>query len=107
MTSPGNVGSLRKLVNIISDAVDEIEARYSAVGLLSPHLDKPFDPSSPAEVLNTDEDVARNLSLIISAATQLSASCKVPATAVIEHALSVRRHLTSDGVEGTDGHMLS
>jgi hypothetical protein len=89
MTSPGNIGPLRKLANIISDAVDEIETRYSAAGLVSPHLDEPYNPLNPAEVLNTDKDVAHDLSLVVSAATQLASSCKVPAIAVMEHAFSV------------------
>jgi len=76
--------ALRALQDIIAKGLDDIERIYSTASNKDsaaydfPSLDIPGDSSSPAEKLTTHPEVAAAISLIVSAATQLTASVRAP-----------------------------
>jgi hypothetical protein len=80
---------LRRLANIISDAVTQIDEKYASANLEFPTLDKPFNAKDPASLLLSDPDVIPLSSVIVAAADQLIASARHPMQAVFDIAQAV------------------
>lgn len=80
---------LRRLGQIIADAIDTIESRLIDADVSYPSIDKPFDPSSPAENLLLEPELLTAGSHIIAAAAQLIATVRHPAQTIIDDGLSV------------------
>ncbi|KAJ7803466.1 O-methyltransferase [Mycena olivaceomarginata] len=68
-----SISILRRLSNIISDAVDNIEQVYENAQLALPSLDQPFDENDPAEALRRHPAVSGAANNIMAAAAQMSA----------------------------------
>jgi hypothetical protein len=83
------ISPLRRLVNVLSDAVTKIDAKYASANLEFPSLDEPFDERDPACLLLSDPDVVPHSSLIVAAADQLIVSARHPAQAILDIAQSV------------------
>jgi hypothetical protein len=83
------ISPLRRLVNILSDAVTKIDEKYASANIEFPSIDKPFDESDPACLLLSDPDVVPHSSVAVAAADQLIASARHPAQAILDMAQSV------------------
>ncbi len=70
--------NLKALVALISNAVENIDARYSELGTTFPSLRTPIPPDAPPT--RADPVVMENASVLLSAATQLIATVKSPHT---------------------------
>lgn len=79
MTSTSLPSSLRLLADIISDAVDKIDASFNQANLEYPDLNAPFNPASPSEGASVAPDVIQAAMLVVAACGQLSATVKIPA----------------------------
>ncbi|KAF9779280.1 O-methyltransferase [Thelephora terrestris] len=79
---------LRRLVDILSDAVTRIDEKYASANLEFPSLDKPFDEDDPACLMLSDSRVVPLSSVIVAAADQLIASARHPMQAVLDIAQS-------------------
>lgn len=77
-----HVSDLRKLSNIISGAVDRIEAILKAQNLSFPSLDTPF--SQESEVAREIPEVFNATNIITSAAAQLAAIARSPAMTMLD-----------------------
>ncbi|KAF7349730.1 hypothetical protein MSAN_01699800 [Mycena sanguinolenta] len=82
MKSSG-ISTLRRLANIINEAIDEIEGVYAAADLPLPQLDAPFNPADPAEALLQNTTVEAATLNIMAAAAQLSATVASPAVSAL------------------------
>ena len=89
MATQTKTSPLRRLANILSDAVTRIDEKYALADLEFPVLDKPFDEKDPAWRLLSDPDVVPLSSVIVAAADQLIASARHPMQAVLDMAQSV------------------
>lgn len=89
MPASTKISPLRRLVNILSDAVTQIDEKYASANLEFPMLDQPFDEKDPASQLLSDSDVVPLSSVIVAAADQLIASARHPTHAVFDMAGSV------------------
>ena len=89
MFTSAKVSPLRRLVNILSDAVTRIDEKYTSANLEFPTLDKPFHQEDRAWQLLSDPDVVPLASVIVAAADQLIVSARPPAQAVLDMAQSV------------------
>ena len=89
MATQTKTSPLRRLANILSDAVTRIDEKYALADLEFPVLDKPFDEKDPAWRLLSDPDVVPLSSVIVAAADQLIASVRHPMQAVLDMAQSV------------------
>ncbi len=69
--------NLKALTALISDAVANIDARFSELGSTFPSLHTPIPPDAPPP--RADSIVLENASVLLSAATQLIATVKIPA----------------------------
>ena len=83
-TSMMKTSPLRRLVNILSDAVTQIDEKYASAGLEFPTLDEPFNEKNPACLLLSDPNVVPLSSVIVAAADQLIASARHPMQAVLD-----------------------
>ncbi|KAF7349735.1 hypothetical protein MSAN_01700300 [Mycena sanguinolenta] len=72
------ISTLRRLANIINEAIDEIEGVYAAADMSLPSLEAPFDPADPAEALLQNPIVEGATLNIMAAAAQLSATVASP-----------------------------
>ncbi|KAF7336117.1 O-methyltransferase [Mycena venus] len=88
-----SVSILRRLSNIISDAVDNIEQAYENAQLALPSLDQPFDENDPAEALRRHPAVSAATNNIMAAAAQMSAIVCDPRRGAVNAANSF--HLSS------------
>ncbi|KAJ7936101.1 O-methyltransferase [Mycena leptocephala] len=81
----GSIGipTLRRLANIINEAVDNMESVYGKAEMPLPSLDTPFNPADPAEVVLQDPVVAEAVLNIIAAAAQLSATVCSPVVSAL------------------------
>ncbi|KAF7349733.1 hypothetical protein MSAN_01700100 [Mycena sanguinolenta] len=77
------ISTLRRLANIINEAIDEIEGVYAAADIPLPSLDAPFNPSDPAEALLHNPTVEGATLNIMAAAAQLSAMLASPAVSAL------------------------
>ena len=102
MSTPTNASPLRRLVNILSDAVTRIDEKYASANLEFPPLDKPFNQKDPAWLLLSDPDIAPLSAVIVAAADQLIVSARHPIQAVLDIAQSVSTVLSSYKPEGCD-----
>ncbi|KAJ6613840.1 hypothetical protein B0H10DRAFT_2221950 [Mycena sp. CBHHK59/15] len=86
-----SIPTLRRLANIITDAVNTMERVYGKVGMPLPSLDEPFHPQDPAETLRQDTEVSAAVKNLMAAAAQISATvCDPMAVAVnTSHAFHV------------------
>ena len=84
MSAPANMSPLRNLVNILSDAVTQIDQRYASANLKFPALDRPFREEDSARSLLSSPDVIPLASVIVAAADQLIASVRPPARIVLD-----------------------
>ena len=84
MSTPTKVSPLRHLVNILSDAVTQIDEKYASANLEFPTLDKPFDEKDPACLLLSDPDMVPLSSVVVAAADQLIASARHPMHVLID-----------------------
>ncbi|KAF7345187.1 hypothetical protein MSAN_01895200 [Mycena sanguinolenta] len=73
-----NISTLRRLANIINEAIDEIEGVYAKGNIPLPSLDTPFHPADPAEALLQNPTVEGATMNIMAAAAQLSATVASP-----------------------------
>ena len=90
------ISPLQRLVNILSNAVTQIDEKYASANLEFPSLDKPFNKEDPACLLLSDPDVVLLSSVVIAAADHLIASARHPMQAVLDMAQSVStRYFTS------------
>ena len=89
MSTSTNTSPLRRLVNILSDAVTQIDEKYALADLEFQALHKQFDEKDPAWRLLSDPDVVPLSSVIVAAADQLIASVRHPMQAVLDMAQSV------------------
>lgn len=80
---------LRRLVNILSDAVAQIDEKYASANLEFPALDGPSNEKDPARLLLSDPDVVPLSSLIVAAANRLIVSARHPMQGVVDMAQSV------------------
>lgn len=87
--STTKISPLRRLVNILSDAVTRIDEKYASANLEFPSLDKSFDEKDPACLLLSGPDVVPHSSVIVAAAAQLIASARHPAQAILDIAQAV------------------
>ena len=102
MSTPTNTSPLRRFVNILSDAVTQMDEKYALADLEFPVLDKPFDEKDPAWRLLSDPDVVPLSSVVVAAADQLIASVRHPMQAVLDMAQSVStQFLRTAGTEVT------
>ncbi|KAJ7167795.1 O-methyltransferase [Mycena filopes] len=69
-----SISTLRRLSNIITDAVNTIEDVYTAAQMPLPSLGRPFNENDPAETLQEQGEVADAIKNIIAAAAQISAT---------------------------------
>lgn len=83
-TTSAKVSPLRHLVNILSDAVTQIDEKYASANLEFPTFDKPFDEKNAACLLLSDPDIAPLSSVIVAAADQLIASARHPLLTVLD-----------------------
>ncbi|KAF8182513.1 O-methyltransferase [Mycena galopus ATCC 62051] len=81
----GSIGipTLRRLANIINEAVDKMETAYTGAEQPLPSLDVPFNPNDPAEAVLQDPIVAGAVLNIMAAASQLSATVCSPASSAL------------------------
>ena len=96
MSTQTKISPLRHLVNILSDAVTQIDEKYTSANLEFPPLDKPFNQKDPAWLLLSDPAIAPLSSVIVAAADQLIVSARHPIQAVLDMARSVSTVITSD-----------
>jgi hypothetical protein len=89
MSTPTKISPLRHLVNVLSDAVAQIDEKYASANLEFPTLDKPFDQKDSACQMLSDPEVVPLSSVIIAAADQLIVSARHPAQAVLDMVQSV------------------
>ncbi|KAJ6595363.1 O-methyltransferase [Mycena sp. CBHHK59/15] len=75
--------TLRRLANIITDAVNTMERVYGQVGMPLPSLDEPFHPQDPAETLRQDTEVSAAVKNLMAAAAQISATVCDPMRTVV------------------------
>ncbi|KAJ6583050.1 O-methyltransferase [Mycena vulgaris] len=68
------MSTLRRLANIITNAVDTMERVYERSGLPLPSLDEPFNPQEPAESLAQDPEVLAASKNLAAAAAQITAT---------------------------------
>ena len=102
MPTSAKTSPLRRLVNILSDAVTQIDEKYALADLEFPALHKQFDEKDPAWRLLSDPDVVPLSSVIVAAADQLIASVRHPMQAVLDMAQSVStQFLHTAGTEVT------
>jgi hypothetical protein len=80
MDSPS---SLRRLSNIIAQAVTYIEVEYAKASAPLPSLDESFNPTTPAEAVGMQPAAFAASSMIIAAAAQITATVSNPALAII------------------------
>ncbi|KAF7349631.1 hypothetical protein MSAN_01689200 [Mycena sanguinolenta] len=85
MTSIG-ISTLRRLANIINEAIDDIERVYAAADTPLSSLDAPFNPADPAEALLQNPIVEGATLNIMAAASQLSATVASPAASALNAA---------------------
>lgn len=86
--------TLRTLIDILSAAVGKIEDQYAAAGLELPSLNDPFDMSKPGDAMLFSPDVARQASVVVAAAEQLSVTVRPPQFVLLESTLSVSQDFT-------------
>jgi hypothetical protein len=93
----GSIGilTLRRLANIINEAIDNIESVYAQAETPLPSLDLPFDPADPAEAILQDPVVAAAALNIMAAASQLSATVCSPVASVLNASQAVRSYSSS------------
>ncbi|TFK98276.1 O-methyltransferase, partial [Pterulicium gracile] len=80
------IHELRVLQGIVGEALDELEELYTnppqddarAKAMDFPSLNKMYDPNTAEEAMTATPEVARAISLIVAAASQLSASVQHP-----------------------------
>jgi hypothetical protein len=91
----GSIGmtTLRRLANIINEAVDNMESVYSKAEMPLPSLDTPFNPADPAEAVLQDPVVAGAVLNIMAAASQLSATVCSPVVSALNASQAVRTYL--------------
>jgi hypothetical protein len=91
----GSIGipTLRRLANIINEAVDNMESVYGKAEMPLPSLDTPFNPADPAEVVLQDPVVAEAVLNIIAAASQLSATVCSPVVSALNASQAVTTYL--------------
>ncbi|KAJ7113834.1 O-methyltransferase [Mycena epipterygia] len=68
------ISPLRRLANMIMDAVDTIEDVYAQADTPLPSLDEPFNPEDPSEALSQDPKVSAATKNLMAAAAQISAT---------------------------------
>lgn len=85
--------SLRTFVDIISDAVSQIDEIYISAGLSFPTLNETFDLKQPVDALLLSSDVVKNVSLVVSASEQLCLSLRHPGATILELASAVSKGL--------------
>ena len=95
MSTRTKISPLRHLVNILSDAVTQIDEKYASANLEFPSLSKPFNQKDPAWLLLSDPAIAPLSSVIVAAADQLIVSARHPLQAVLDMAQSVSTVLSS------------
>ena len=103
MSTQTKISPLRHLVNILSDAVTQIDEKYASANLEFPSLSKPFNQKDPAWLLLSDPDIAPLSSVIVAAADQLIVSARHPLQAVLDMAQSVSTVLGSYKLGSCDG----
>jgi hypothetical protein len=93
----GSIGilTLRRLANIINEAIDNIESIYAQAEMPLPSLDLPFDPADPAEAILQDPIVVAAALNIMAAASQLSATVCSPVASVLNALQAVRSYSSS------------
>ncbi len=89
--------NLKALTALISDAVANIDARFSELGSTFPSLHTPIPPDAPPP--RADSIVLENASVLLSAATQLIATVKSPHTYVFNATCSVSEFQFGSGVD--------
>ena len=102
MSTQTKISPLRHLVNILSDAVTQIDEKYASANLEFPSLSKPFNQKDPAWLLLSDPAIAPLSSVIVAAADQLIVSARHPLQAVLDMAQSVSTVLSSYKPGGCD-----
>jgi outer membrane protein TolC len=85
-----SIPTLRKLANIITEAVDTIERAYARSGVDLPALEVPFNAADPAEALRQDPVVSAATMELMAATSQIAATVCNPATAILNASQSVR-----------------
>lgn len=78
MSSP-TISPLRQLADIISSAVDAIDAGCKELKADYPNLDEPFNPAAPSEAASMSPGVVPAAALVVAACAQLSATVNIPA----------------------------
>ncbi|KAJ7911049.1 O-methyltransferase [Mycena leptocephala] len=79
---PNSIPTLRKLANIIIEAVDTIEHAYARSGVDLPALEVPFNAADPVEALRQDPVVSGATMELMAATSQIAATVCNPATAI-------------------------
>ncbi|KAF8180013.1 O-methyltransferase [Mycena galopus ATCC 62051] len=69
-----SISTLRRLADIITNAVTTMENVYAESRMALPSLDEPFDPQDPAENLRQDPKVSAAVKNLVAAASQISAT---------------------------------
>ena len=89
MPTSTKISPLRRLVNILSNAVAQIDEKYASANLEFPALCKSFDEEDLACRMLSDPEVVPLSSVIVAAADQLIVSARHPIHAVLDMAQMV------------------
>lgn len=81
---------LRELLTILTQSVDAIEAAEKKTGKSFPDLNDPFNPASESEQFALTPEIIQASMIGSSAASQLSASLKLPGLSVVDRLTAVR-----------------
>ncbi|EJD48887.1 S-adenosyl-L-methionine-dependent methyltransferase [Auricularia subglabra TFB-10046 SS5] len=76
--------NIRQLLNILTQAVDALEAELKKKDVDFPALDTPISVGSPAELSTTSEEAVKAIDLIVAAAGQLTATVRAPFATLME-----------------------
>ncbi|KAJ6580434.1 O-methyltransferase [Mycena vulgaris] len=87
------MSTLRRLANIITNAVDAMERVYECSGVPLPSLDEPFNPQDPVESLAQDPEVLAASMNLAAAAAQITATVWDPRRIIVNTANAF--HLSS------------
>jgi len=87
---PNGIATLKRLAQLINDAVDAVDTRSKEMGHPYPNLDEPFNPGNPAEAVTIDPVVVQNIRMLVAAADHLIAAARTPQMTVTELSFGVR-----------------
>ena len=82
------IAELRALANLINSSLDKMEASLVSRSQTFPSPDEPFNPAT--EAARMAPDVSEQVSIIVAAASQLTAAVRIPGSALSYNSMAVR-----------------